>query len=135
MRRSRATSPQGAFIHFLTRGVTLTCFQEHRLELEEGIKQLKPGAQLRRQGVGRFRENPTLRSSPEVFLYIALTKLDKSNGMFSFLVPPEDKSTPENEWKEEEVDMKPGEGLMWRGDCVRKSGGGYGGIMLITQYE
>ena len=55
--------------------------------------------------------------------------------MFSFLVPPEDESTPQTEWEEEEVSVEPGEGLLWRGDCVRKSGGGYGGIMLIFEYD
>ena len=54
--------------------------------------------------------------------------------MFSFLVEPEDKSTPQAEWKEEEITLEPGEGVIWRGNCSRRRGAGHGGVMLIMRY-
>jgi hypothetical protein len=108
--------------------------QNHGNTIKEKVEVLKPGAKLCDQAIGRFLSNPTIASSPNVLLYIALTMLDKSNGMFSF-VPPEHGSGAEPGFQEEEVILAPGDGLLWRGDCARRSGGGHGGIVLILKYD
>ncbi|TKA60987.1 hypothetical protein B0A55_13153 [Friedmanniomyces simplex] len=107
----------------------------HAPELDKQADLLKPGARRRSQAIAQFRPNPPLASSSQVLLFIALTKLDKTNGMFSFIEVPEDNSIPRSEWKEEEVAMEPGEGVMWRGDCERRIGDGDGGIILIILYD
>ncbi|KAK3615992.1 hypothetical protein LTR56_026251 [Elasticomyces elasticus] len=111
--------------------------RDHESNIAKKVDLLKPGANPKpvAQGVCRILPNLTPASFSRVVLYVALTKLDKSNGMFSFLKPPEDVSKPHTEWEEEEVVVEPGDGLLWRGDCVRKSYGGHGGIMLIFQYD
>ena len=43
---------------------------------------------------------------------MALTRLDKANGMFSFLEKPEDEAIPQSEWAEEKVEIDPSEGLI-----------------------
>lgn len=95
---------------------------------------LKPGAKLRGQAIGRFLPNPTLASSSNVLLYVALTVLDKSNGMFSFRSQEHGAEPPAGSG-EEEITLAPGDGLLWRGDCERKSGIGHGGVVLILQYD
>ena len=50
---------------------------------------------------------------------MALTRLDKTNGMFSFLEKPEDDALPQSEWAEEKVEIDPGEGLIWRDVIVQ----------------
>jgi hypothetical protein len=60
--------------------------------------------------------------------------LDKSNGMFSFTLS-EQASDNESHAQEEEITLAPGDGLLWRGDCERRVGGGHGGILLILQYD
>jgi len=112
----------------------LTIFQSHGNTINEKVEILKPGAQLRGQAIGRFLSNPTLAPSSKVHLYVALTRLDKSNGMFSFL-SLERVSDANSEAEEEEVTLAPGDGLLWRGDCTRRSGGGHGGVVLILRYD
>jgi hypothetical protein len=112
----------------------LTIFQSHGNTINQKVGILKPGAKLRGQAIGRFLSNPTLASSSNVLLYIALTMLDKSNGMFSF-VSLERVSESNSEAEEEEVTLAPGDGLLWRGDCTRRSGGGHGGVVLILKYD
>lgn len=112
----------------------LIIVKSHGSTINEKVEMLKPGAKLCGQAVGRFLPNPTLASSSNVLLYIALTSLEKSNGMFSFL-PPEQESGSEPGFEQEEITLAPGDGLLWRGDCARKSGDGHGGIMLILQYD
>jgi hypothetical protein len=112
----------------------LISIQSHGNTIKEKVEILKPGAKLCGQAIGRFLSNPTLASSSNVFLYIALTTLDKSNGMFSFVSPGQAPDT-ESDFQEEEVTLSPGDGLLWRGDCARRSGGGYGAIVLILQYD
>ena len=111
--------------------------KDYGSKLEEDVNLLKPGAKSTgRPIIAQFRPNPTLSTSLSgVFLFIGLTKLEKANGMFSFLQKPEDSSIPQNEWSEEEVVIEPGEGVIWRGDCIRKSGEGHGGVMLAVKYE
>jgi len=112
----------------------LTIFQSHGNIINEKVGILKPGAQLRGQAIGRFLSNPTLASSSNVFLYVALTRLDKSDGMFSFILL-ERVSESNSEAEEEEVTLAPGDGLLWRGDCMRRSGEGHGGVVLILRYD
>lgn len=86
--------------------------------------------------MGKFRPNPTLAGpSSDVIVFIALTKLEKGNGMFSFIKKPEDTSIAQSKWKEEEVVIEPGEGVLWRRDCGRRSGVGHGGAMLVIWYK
>ena len=73
--------------------------------------------------------------SNDIRLFVALTRLDKANGMFSFLEKPEDEAIPQSEWAEEKVEIDPGEGLIWRCDCTRKAGEGQGGILIIIWYR
>ncbi|KAK0302546.1 hypothetical protein LTR01_008682 [Friedmanniomyces endolithicus] len=108
---------------------------DHEPELDRNADLLKPGAKRRSDAIAKFRSAPRLPSFPHVLLLIALTKLDKTNGSFSFVEVPEDKSIPRSEWKEEELVAEPGEGYMWRGDCERKPGDGDGGIMLLVMYS
>lgn len=113
----------------------LTPAKSHGPELDKQADLLKPGVKRCAQAIAQFRPNPALTSSSRVLLFIALTKLDKTNGMFSFVEVPEDSAIPRNEWKEEEVVIEPGEGIVWRGDCARKAGVGDGGVMLIVRYD
>lgn len=108
--------------------------KSHGSTINENVEMLKPGAKLCGQAVGRFLSNPTLASSTNVILYIALTSLDNANGMFSFVLP-EHGSGLESDAEEEEITLAPGDGLLWRGDCTRKSGSGHGGIVLIRRYD
>ncbi|KAK4903928.1 hypothetical protein LTR49_026520 [Elasticomyces elasticus] len=109
--------------------------EDHGIRLDQQADYLKPGTKRRAQAIAQFRPNPTLASSSRVLLLIALTTLDKRNGMFSFLEASEDRSIPRHEWKEEQIVIEPGEGVMWRGDCARKIGEGNGGIMLMIRYD
>lgn len=127
---SHANGFKGPFTRLWYTINTLIESQNHANTIEDKVELLKPGARLRAQAVGRFLPNPILASTSNVLLYIALTKLDKSNGMFSFV-----RSENESDSEEEEVILAPGDGLLWRGDCARRIGGGHGGIMLILQYD
>lgn len=109
--------------------------KNHGSNLSTEVGLLKPGAKYNDQAVGRFIPNPILTTTSHVYLYVALTRLDKPSGMFSFLVQPEDSTILQKDWPEEEVVLEPGDGLLWRGDCRRKSGGGTGGVMLILRYD
>ncbi|KAK3620489.1 hypothetical protein LTR56_023369 [Elasticomyces elasticus] len=110
--------------------------KDHGDKLNESANLLKPGAKPYATAVGKFRPNPTLAApSNEVILFIALTKLEKSNGIFSFCKVPADVSTPQDELEEEVVEIQPGEGVLWRGDSIRKAGQGHGGTMLVIQYN
>ena len=111
----------------------LTYMKNHGTTLEEQANLLKPSAKRSYHAIAQFRPNPTMSKYSGVFLYIALTKLEKTNGMFLFLQRSEGDSN--SEWKEHEVVVEPGEAVMWRGDCMRKAGEGHGGIALVIGYD
>ncbi|KAM0707299.1 hypothetical protein Q7P35_005537 [Cladosporium inversicolor] len=115
------------------RDVMRMALMSHGNTINEKVELLKPGAKLCGQAIGRFLPNPTLASSSHVLLYIALTMLDKSNGMFSLTLPEQASITASH--TQEEITLAPGDGLLWRGDCERRGGGGHGGIVLILQYD
>lgn len=135
MCRSDGTGAQSPLNQALSNDLVLTTAQNHGSNLSTEVGLLKPGAKYNDQAVGRFIPNPILTTTSHVYLYVALTRLDKPSGMFSFLVQPEDSNILQKDWPEEEVVLEPGDGLLWRGDCRRKSGGGTGGVMLILRYD
>lgn len=88
------------------------------------------------QAVAQFRPKPGLTPSSHVLLIVALTKVDTTNCMFVFSSPPEGSTISQEEWKEEEIVIEPGDGLMWRGDAPRQLlGEGHGGVMLMLQWK
>ena len=87
---------------------------------------MKPNAQPVSLNVGRFRQSPRAGSTvtgdpPAVYLAIALTKLERSNGCF--------------QWEGEEVTLDAGDGIAWEGNCIRTLGTGEGGIMQLVTYR
>ena len=74
--------------------------------------------------------------SGRVNVFVAVSKLDKSTGMPTFLCEPDDDTTPLSQWAEEEVVLEPGHGLLWKsGAHISRLGGGHGGVLLIIRFE
>jgi hypothetical protein len=74
--------------------------------------------------------------SGRVNVFVAVSKLDKSTGMPTFLCEPDDDTTSLSQWAEEEVVLEPGHGLLWKsGVHISRLGGGHGGVLLIIRFE
>ncbi len=70
-----------------------------------------------------------------VFVTIALTQLNASNGWYTLLeashlqLPP----VPESDWRKVDKELAPGDVIIWRGDlAVLESGGGGGKFINLT---
>ena len=68
----------------------------------------------------------------EVYFAIALTDLNKANGLF---VLSKTTPNPSTDQAEERLTLKPGDGVIWEGNSVGKFGDGEGGIFLVIKYR
>lgn len=74
----------------------------------------------------------------EVYLAVALTKLDSSTGMYGFCPHPDIHGVGadrQEEMRMIQVDLDVGDILAWRGECLVRQGYGEGGIMLVVTYR
>ena len=114
-------------------------WKEHSLELDEQVKIFKSGAEYCGSAVGKFEPSTMVGSSGDsgrVNVFVAVSMLDKSTGMPTFLCEPDDDTTPLSQWAEEEVVLEPGHGLLWKsGAHISRLGGGHGGVLLIIRFE
>lgn len=113
--------------------------EEHHSALAEQVKVLKPGAKYCGAAIGKFEPSTVVGPSGDpgrVNIFIAVTMLDRTTGMPVLLYEPDDRTIPVSNWKEEEVVLEPGEGLIWKsGTYVSRRGGGHGGNLLIIRFE
>jgi hypothetical protein len=91
-------------------------------------------------GLGIFRSKephpiPKVALKNMVFVTIALTQLNASNGWYTLLeashlqLPP----VPESEWRKVDKELAPGDVIIWRGDlAVLESAGGGGKFINLT---
>lgn len=107
------------------------------------VAEVKPGLTPCAVDVCEFnnpRHLPLVMSGTpgEVYLGVALTKLENSTGMFGFC-PAADSNRARADRVEEhrllQVELNIGDALIWRGECIIRQGYGGGGLMLVVTYR
>jgi ectoine hydroxylase-related dioxygenase (phytanoyl-CoA dioxygenase family) len=72
-----------------------------------------------------------------LFIIIALTKLEGANGWFTILEGSHRqlRSTPESEWKKKDLVLFPGDAIIWRSDLATLESAGGGGKCINLHYK
>lgn len=99
--------------------------QRERLRIEEFC----PGIQPIQSYIAVFRARTQTTPAPfgsegEVYLAIALTPWTSASGVLVFITGD----------VEEEVQLEPGDGILWRGECLTGRGSGHGGVFILLRF-
>lgn len=100
------------------------------------IAALKPEAKAVTINVAKLRKVEWSRisgSAGALYFVVALTRLDAASGWYTFL--QQEESEPVENWKEDNVDLDPGDACIWLGESVGKPGEGEGGLMLVVMFR
>lgn len=71
----------------------------------------------------------------EVYVIIALTRLDSGSGMFSILKSETDSSKRLQELAGYDLSLNVGDALVWRAECISRLGSGEGGFYGLVTYR
>ena len=72
-----------------------------------------------------------------LFFLVALTSLNKENGLFCFLEGShkQARNTPQEKWNLQQVTLLPGDAILWRPDLALMPSDGGGGKFLRADFK
>lgn len=107
--------------------------------MKEVVREYSPDCIAHGFAVNRYRETShattRLIEEKDVFVLLALVKLDEMNGLFQFIDQPNEKETDLPNTKQSSIALDAGDVMIWRGGGAMIFPSGAGGILITVRFS